>query len=95
MQTFESATSFLEELSSTQTPVCLLLDVRMPGMTGIDLVEHMAENDIDIPTILITAHDEEYDSYPDSSNVLACLHKPADEKIILKLIEESLSNQIR
>jgi len=38
---------------------CLVADVRMPGMTGLELYEALAASDEPIPTILVTAHDDE------------------------------------
>jgi FixJ family two-component response regulator len=52
---FGNATTFLD--SPLRAGVaCLVADVRMPGMTGLDLHEYLANSGAGIPTILITAH---------------------------------------
>ena len=53
--TFENAKSFLG--SSVRASVaCLVADMRMPGMTGLELHEHLATSGNGIPTVIITAH---------------------------------------
>ena len=55
--TFESAESFLG--SSVRANVeCLVTDMRMPGMTGLELHEHLELSGTGIPTVIITAHPE-------------------------------------
>lgn len=54
-RTFESAEEFLEALDPTDRG-CVLLDVRMSGMSGLELQRHLARTGISIPVILITAH---------------------------------------
>ncbi len=92
VKSYESVLAFLAEVP-TLTGACLLLDIRMPGMTGLELVEHMSETGMDIPTILITAHEEERASYGNWPPVLACLQKPVKEKELLELIEKGLSRR--
>jgi FixJ family two-component response regulator len=52
---YPSATAFLESYESGQ-PGCLVLDVRMPGMSGLALQEHFVAQDVQLPIIFITAH---------------------------------------
>ena len=52
---FESAEAFLEACDPAQ-PGCLLLDVRMPGMTGLELQEQLAATNVGLPVIIITGH---------------------------------------
>ncbi len=54
---FASAEAFLAAYSPAR-PGCLVTDVRMPGMSGLDLQRHLAEQKISIPVIIITAHGE-------------------------------------
>src|SRR6195256_6546061 len=54
-QTFTSASEFLRA-KLEDAPGCLILDVRMPGMSGLDLQGEMAKAGIDIPIIFITGH---------------------------------------
>src|SRR5215510_12454666 len=55
---FASAEEFLSA-DDLRTTDCLILDVRMPGMNGLDLQRHLAATDYQIPVIFITAHGDE------------------------------------
>jgi len=55
VQTFSSAREFLASHRS-EGPACLVLDVRMPGLSGMDLQHELAQSGIRIPIIFITAH---------------------------------------
>lgn len=55
VKTFGTANEFLDELD-LDSYGCLVLDVRMPGMSGLDLQEHMAEMGVTLPVIVITGH---------------------------------------
>jgi FixJ family two-component response regulator len=54
-QVFGSAQEFLAR-PPPDLPGCLVLDVRLPGLSGLDLQSRMAELDLDIPIVFITAH---------------------------------------
>lgn len=57
VEEFESADDFLARVDILpERPVCLLLDVRMPGMSGMALFERLRERDLPLPTILLTGH---------------------------------------
>jgi len=53
---FSAAEDFLAAIGQGQRFDCIVSDVRMPGMSGLDLVHHLKEQDIAIPIILITGH---------------------------------------
>jgi FixJ family two-component response regulator len=53
---YGSAAEFLDALGA-RLPDCLVVDLQMPGMTGLELQQHLAKVGIKIPTIVITAHD--------------------------------------
>ena len=55
VQTFASAQEFLAA-QRPDAPACLVLDVRLPGLSGLDLQRELAEADSDIPIIFITGH---------------------------------------
>ena len=55
VETFASAHEFLQS-SRPDVPACLILDVRMPGLSGLDLQRDLAEANIHIPIIFITGH---------------------------------------
>ena len=55
-KTFASAQQFLAALSD-ELPECLIVDLQMSGMSGLELHQHLTLKGIEIPTIIITAHD--------------------------------------
>jgi len=55
VKTFASAREFLTS-ERPEAPACLVLDVRLPGLSGLDLQRELAEADIHIPIIFITGH---------------------------------------
>jgi FixJ family two-component response regulator len=87
---FGSAEEFLSSGEVPRTS-CLIADVQMPGMTGIELHRHLVASGKPIPTILITA-------YPDDGareralgdGVVCYLSKPFDENDLLTCIRSSL-----
>lgn len=52
---YASAQAFLKSYEP-DTPGCLIVDVRMPGMSGLDLQKHMTERGIQLPIIIVTGH---------------------------------------
>ena len=56
-ESFASATEFLDDFDPQQ-PCCLILDIRMPGMSGLELQEHLVERDVSVPIIFVTGHGE-------------------------------------
>jgi FixJ family two-component response regulator len=91
-EAFASAEEFLNSRQAPRTS-CLIADVQMPGMTGLELHRHLVASGKTIPTILITA-------YPDDSarvralgdGVICYLSKPFDESDLLACIRSSLNN---
>ena len=55
VQSFRSAAQFLEQ-GRPSTPACLVLDVRLPGLSGLDLQRELTNSGIHLPIIFITAH---------------------------------------
>lgn len=91
---FRSALAFLSSAPVTKKAI-LLLDIHMPGMSGIELVNHMTESGLDIPTILITAHDVKpsLEWRASAPSVLDYLQKPVRESELIRLIEKGISLQ--
>ncbi len=90
VKSFDSSKEFLNHYDSSQ-PGCLILDVRMPLMGGLELQEELAERNIDIPIIFISGNAE----IPDSakafrSGALDFLEKPFDNQILLERIDEAI-----
>src|SRR5262245_59970370 len=57
VDSFESAEGFLGR-TRVEPPACLILDHVLPGMSGLELHEELARTGVDLPTILITGHDD-------------------------------------
>ena len=55
VESFESAAEFLEDFDPQQ-PGCVILDIRMPGMSGLELQEHLNEIKAAIPVVFVTGH---------------------------------------
>src|SRR6516164_10697713 len=53
--THESANAFLDIVSKIE-PACIITDVRMPGLSGIDLLHRMRALKLDVPVVVITGH---------------------------------------
>src|ERR1700757_2090779 len=56
VRTYDSAEAFLIALGGERKAGCLITDVRMPGMTGLDLVRRLRELSVDLPVVVITGH---------------------------------------
>jgi FixJ family two-component response regulator len=91
---FASAEEFLNS-DHLRTTDCLILDVRMPGMNGIELHRHLIANHYEMPVIFITAHgsDGEVRARALKNGALAYLDKPLSEDAVLKAVDEALSSK--
>ena len=92
VKVFASAEEFLnsDHLRNTH---CLILDVRMPGMNGLELQRQLAANDRKIPVIFITAHgDEEVRSRALNGGAVDYLLKPFSEEALLNAIDAALKS---
>ncbi len=84
--TFRSAEDFLE-YSSAEKSCCLILDIRLPGMSGFKLQEHLLKLQVQIPLIFITGHDRErMEDEAMRLGAIAYLRKPFDEQTLLEAI---------
>src|SRR5215467_501710 len=90
-QTFASAEEFLDSRQVPRTS-CLIADVQMRGMTGLELHRHLVASGKTIPTILITAYpDERVRERALQDGVVCYLSKPFDENDLLACIRSSLN----
>jgi FixJ family two-component response regulator len=88
---FESAEEFLTS-ERPAADVCLLLDIYMPGMSGIQLCRSLAESGRQLPTILMTGRDDRQTrQMMRQAGPIASLLKPFDEKKLLKAIRKALN----
>jgi FixJ family two-component response regulator len=88
VQTFDSGASLL---NSERRADCLIADVAMPGMTGLELHDRLVAAGESIPTILITAHpDETARSRALRAGVLCYLAKPFSEDELLGCVRSAV-----
>jgi two-component system response regulator FixJ len=94
VQVFGSAEEFLSAGQGRQTD-CLILDIRMPGMNGLELQRELSASDPDLPVILITAHgsDAEVRARALEAGAVDYLLKPLREDEVLKAIDAALSSK--
>lgn len=90
VKSFESSEAFLKNYNPDR-PSCLILDVRMPLMGGLELQEELAAENINIQIIFISGNAEISDSAKAfRSGALDFLEKPFDNQILLERIEEAI-----
>lgn len=86
---FASGRAFLDSVRE-RAPDCAVIDLHMPGLTGLEVQRELRSGGVKVPTIIITAHDE-----PDSraqclaAGAVAYLRKPFDDKALLDLVSST------
>jgi FixJ family two-component response regulator len=89
-ETFASARDFLQS-TRPDLPACLILDVRMPGLSGLDLQRELAEASIHIPIIFITGHgDIPMSVRAMKAGAVEFLTKPFRDQDLLDAIQQAL-----
>src|SRR5271157_3230571 len=95
VETFASAQEFLAR-SGADAPSCLVLDLQLPGLSGLDLQKKMAEAGLEIPIVFLTGHG----NIPASVQAMKAgavefLTKPVDEQELLQAIQEAVERDRR
>lgn len=91
VETFPTANAFLDSYYPGR-PGCLLLDVRMPGMSGLELQEHLRKHDIRIPVIIITGHgDVGMAVRAMKIGAVDFIEKPFNDELLLDAIRAALA----
>jgi len=91
-QGFSSAEEFLRVNQAHET-ACLILDVRMAGMSGLDLQRHLDAARWRIPIIFVTAHaDDNARTRALAAGAVAFLYKPCREEDLLNAIDAALKH---
>src|SRR6266478_5348932 len=89
---FASAEDFLNSDKQYHT-ACLIADIRMPGMSGLDLQAKLNAEQIRIPTIFITAHgDARMRMQALQAGAVEFLAKPFDDEVLLESVRAALEN---
>ncbi|MCU7845004.1 MAG: response regulator transcription factor [Candidatus Thiodiazotropha sp. (ex Monitilora ramsayi)] len=90
VETYESADAFIHSYYPGRSG-CLLLDVRMPGMSGLELQEYLTSHQIAIPVIIITGHaDVPMAVRAMKSGALDFIEKPFNDELLLESIRHAL-----
>jgi FixJ family two-component response regulator len=95
VETFVSAQEFLGRRGA-ETPSCLILDLQLPGLSGLDLQRQMAEVGLEIPIVFLTGHG----NIPASVQAMKAgavefLTKPLDEQKLVDAIHEAIERDRR
>ena len=92
VETFSSAANFLASPRLIET-TCLIADVHMPAMTGVELHRHLIEAGYTIPTILVTAYPDDVDRARALNDGVVCyLRKPVDEQHLIRCLHAALES---
>ena len=92
VEAFSSAADFLASPRLIET-TCLIADVHMPAMTGVELYRHLIEAGYTIPTILVTAYPDDVDRARALNDGVVCyLRKPVDEQYLIRCLRAALES---
>ena len=93
--TYADAVTFLSA-NALDRPGCILLDVRMPNMSGLELQRKLTEAGNDLPIIFITGHGD-IDMAVNTLKAGACdfLQKPVDDQRLLDAIDNAVTNNLK
>ena len=89
-EAFPSAADFLTSPRLVET-ACLIADVNMPAMTGLELYRHLIDAGYAIPTILVTAYpDNDVRTHALKDGAVCYLRKPIDEEQLMRCLRTAL-----
>jgi FixJ family two-component response regulator len=92
VEVFLSAADFLASPRLIET-ACLITDVHMPAMTGVELYKHLIDAGHTIPTILVTAYPNDVDRARALDDGVVCyLRKPIDEQHLIRCLDATLAS---
>jgi two-component system response regulator FixJ len=91
VKTYDSAAAFLDALPTIGSG-CIITDVRMPGISGIDLLRRLKEMQVQLPVIVITGHgDVPLAVEAMKSGAVDFLEKPFDDDVLLASVRTALN----
>src|SRR5262245_24473885 len=91
--TYASAAAFMEAMPGAKVS-CVITDVRMPGMSGIDLLKRLREMKIDVPVIVITGQgDVPLAVEAMKIGAIDFLEKPFDDEVLLASVKAAIERQ--
>src|SRR5450631_213938 len=92
VEAFSSAAEFLKSPLVTET-ACLVTDVQMPGMSGVELHRHLVDTGHVIPTILVTAYPDDITRNRALKDGVVCyLSKPVDDEHLERCLRSALES---
>jgi len=92
VELFSSATDFLASPRLSKT-ACLIADVHMPAMTGLELYRRLIQAGHSIPTIIVTAYPNDVDRVRAlSDGVISYLSKPVDEQHLMRCLRTAVTS---
>src|ERR1051325_9040099 len=95
VQTFASAQEFLR-IPRPEAPSCLVLDVKLPGLSGLELQQKLAHDDVQIPIVFITGYgDIPMTVRAMKAGALEFLTKPFDDEDLLQAIHQVIMRDRR
>jgi two-component system response regulator FixJ len=90
VRTYDSATALLERLAELE-PGCIVTDVRMPGMTGLELIAQLKARGATQPVVVLTGHaDVGLAVEAMKAGVVDFIEKPFDEAALLRAVRQAL-----
>jgi FixJ family two-component response regulator len=92
VEAFSSAANFLASIRLIET-TCLVADVHMPAMTGVELYKHLIQAGYTIPTILVTAYPDDVERARALNDGVVCyLRKPVDEQHLIRCLRAAFES---
>jgi FixJ family two-component response regulator len=94
-ETFGSAQEFLAS-ARTEAPTCIVLDLQLPGLSGLELQKQMTEGGVETPIVFLTGHGNITASVKAmKAGAIEFLTKPVDEQDLLNAIQEAIERDRR
>lgn len=95
VEQFASAEAFLDSDAMANTD-CAVLDLRLPGISGVELQRKLAADGQSIPSIIITAQgDDHAQAEAAAAGAVAFINKPFKEEVLLTAIDSALKRKLR
>jgi two-component system response regulator FixJ len=93
VEAFASGKEFLRS-SRLKAVGCVILDLAMPEMDGVEVQQQLAARGLQIPIVFVTAHRDDYlGQRASATGALAVLRKPVDDEELVRLVREALGGQ--
>lgn len=94
VEDYASAAEFLADFE-TGTPGCLLLDIRMPGMSGLELQRELADRSVRLPIIILTGHaDVQVAVHAMKAGAIDFIEKPFNNEFLLNRIQTAVATSL-